>query len=150
MDKNDIIEGKKRRKKSSNKTNYTQEFKQAIVNLYQASKTYNNTHKEYGVSHSALDSWTKTYSEVKIDDNTVLTVRQIKEIQNRNTQLDEENLILKKLLRYSCPSQTKLNSIKLLSSEHSFSMLCCVLKVNRSTYYKFLSNKPSEFENREI
>ena len=45
-----------------------------------------------------------------------------------------------------------MNAVKLLSSEHSISTLCRVLKVNRSTYYKFLAHKPSnrELENREI
>jgi transposase-like protein len=48
-----------------------------------------------------LANWIKQYSEVKIDDNTVLTAKQIKELQKRNAQLEEENLILKKPLRYS-------------------------------------------------
>ena len=97
---------------SSNKTIYTQEFKQTIVNLYQAGKTYNEIHKEYGVSHNALANWIKTYSEVKIDDDTVLTAKQIKELQKRNAQLEEENLILKKPLRYSRLTQAKIECSK--------------------------------------
>lgn len=63
---------------------YTEEFKQTIVNLYQSGKTYSQIHKEYGVSHSALANWVKKYSEVKIDDNTILTAKQIQELQKRN------------------------------------------------------------------
>ena len=54
---------------------YTQEFKQTIVNLYHSGKTYNQIKEEYGISHSALVNWIKQYSEVKIDDSTVLTAK---------------------------------------------------------------------------
>ncbi|GAB5084884.1 hypothetical protein Osc2_16530 [Ruminococcus sp. 25CYCFAH16] len=60
-------------------------------------KTYSQISQEYGISHSALDNWIKKYSEVKMDDNTIFTSKQIKELQNRNAQLEEENVILKKL-----------------------------------------------------
>ncbi len=73
---------------SSKNTKYTREYKQTIVNLYHSGKTYSEIHKEYGVSHSALSNWIKQYSEVKIDDETVLTAKQIKELQKRNAQLE--------------------------------------------------------------
>ncbi|WP_460162604.1 transposase [Ruminococcus sp. 25CYCFAH16] len=65
-----------------------------MVNLYKAGKTYSQISQEYGISQSALANWIKKYSEVKMDDNTILTSRQIKELQKRNAQLEEENLIL--------------------------------------------------------
>lgn len=43
-----------------------------------------------------MSKWVKLYSEVKIDDDTVITAQQIKELQKRNAQFEEENLILKK------------------------------------------------------
>lgn len=92
---------------SSKNTKYTQEYKQTIVNLYNSGKTYSEIHKEYGVSHSALSNWIKQYSEVKIDDETVLTAKQIKELQKRNAQLEEENLILKKAIAIFMPRSDK-------------------------------------------
>lgn len=86
---------------------YTEEFKETIVNLYHSGKTYSQINKEYGVSHSALSNWIKKYSEVKIDDNTILTARQIKELQKRNAQLEEENLILKKAIAIFTPHSDK-------------------------------------------
>ena len=70
---------------------YTQEFKQTIVNLYHLGKPHHQIKKQYGISHNALANWIKQYSEVKIDDNTVLTTRQIKELQKRNAQLEENS-----------------------------------------------------------
>lgn len=92
---------------SSKNQKYTNEFKQTIVNLYHSGKSYSQIQKEYGVSHSALANWIKQYSEVKIDDNTVLTARQIKELQKRNAQLEEENIILKKTIAIFTPRSDK-------------------------------------------
>ena len=86
---------------------YTQEFKQTIVNLYHSGKTYAQIHEQYGISESALANWIKQYSEVKIDDNTILTAKQIKELQKRNAQLEEENLILKKAIAIFTPHSGK-------------------------------------------
>ena len=92
----------------SEKTNkYTAEFKQTIVNLYHSGKSYSQIQKEYGVSSSALSNWVKQYSEVKIDDDTVLTAQQIKALQKRNAQLEEENLILKKAIAIFTPHSDK-------------------------------------------
>ena len=46
-------------------------------------------------------------TEVKIDDDTVITAQQIKDLQKRNALLAEENLILKKPLQYLLHTQTK-------------------------------------------
>ena len=43
------------------------------------------------------------YSSVQIDDNTVITAQQIKELQKRNAQFEEENLILKKAIAIFTP-----------------------------------------------
>ena len=65
---------------------YSGEFKQTIVNLYH-SGNYAQIHEEYGVSSSALSNWVRKYSEVKIDDSTVLTANQVRELQKRCAQL---------------------------------------------------------------
>lgn len=91
----------------NNKTKYTPEFKKTIVNLYHNGKSYAQIHKEYGVSSSALSKWLKMYSSVQIDDNTIITAQQIKELQKRNAQLEEENLILKKAIAIFTPHSDK-------------------------------------------
>lgn len=75
---------------------YDEEFKQSLVNLYQTGKTQSELCKDYRVSTSALAKWIKQYSQFKLEDNSVLTAKQIQELQKRNAQLEEENLILKK------------------------------------------------------
>ena len=91
---------------STNKK-YTPEFKKTIVNLYHSGKSYSQINTEYGISTSALSRWIKLYSEVKIDDDTIITAQQIKELQKRNAQLEEENLILKKAIAIFTPHSDK-------------------------------------------
>nr|WP_261975297.1 transposase [Lactiplantibacillus plantarum] len=62
--------------------------------------------KEYGVSDSALTRWVKQFSEVRLNDDQILTVQQIKQLQKRNAKLEEENLILQKAIAIFTP-QTK-------------------------------------------
>ncbi len=83
---------------------YDEEFKRTLVNLYQnGSKSQAALCKEYGVSINALSRWIKQYSTVEVDNGEVLTALQVKELQKRNAQLEEENLILKKAIAIFTP-----------------------------------------------
>ena len=85
-------------------TRYDEDFKQTLVNLYQSGgKTQTALCKEYGVSMTALGRWIKQYSTVETDDGEVLTAKQVKELQKRNAQLEEELLILKKAIAIFTP-----------------------------------------------
>lgn len=86
---------------------YDETFKKNIVALHQNGKTQTELSKEYGISVSAISRWIKLYSEVRGDDNTVMTAKQIKELQKRNAQLEEENIILKKALAIMTPRSGK-------------------------------------------
>lgn len=86
---------------------YDEIFKKNIVALHQNGKTQTELSREYGISVSAISRWIKLYSEVRVDDNTVMTAKQIKELQKRNAQLEEENIILKKALAIMTPRSGK-------------------------------------------
>jgi transposase len=45
----------------------------------------------------------KKYSQVRVDEDTVLSAQQIKALQKRNAELEEENLILKKAIAIFTP-----------------------------------------------
>lgn len=85
-------------------TRYDEDFKRTLVNLYQSGgKTQAALCKEYGVSQTALTRWIKQYSTVETDDGDILTAKQVKELQRRMAQLEEENLILKKAIAIFTP-----------------------------------------------
>ncbi len=56
---------------------YDEDFKKNIAALRQVGKTQNELSKDYGVSLSAIYRWIKLYSEVKLDDDTILSEKQI-------------------------------------------------------------------------
>lgn len=82
---------------------YDEEFKKSLVALHNNGKTQTAICEEYGVSTSALSKWIKQYSTVQTDDGEVLTAKQVKEMQKRMAQLEEENLILKKAIAIFTP-----------------------------------------------
>ena len=86
---------------------YDEEFKKNIVSLIEGGKSKSQVSKDYNVSLSAINKWVKLYSVVRVDENTVLTAKQVKELQKRNAQLEEENLILKKAIAIFTPHSEK-------------------------------------------
>jgi transposase len=86
---------------------YDEDFKKSIVALHQNGKTLSELSREYGVSISAMSKWVKNYAEVKIDEDTIMTAKQVKELQRRNAMLEEENLILKKAIAIFTPASKK-------------------------------------------
>ena len=84
-------------------TRYDEEFKKSVVSLFNNGKTQTSLCKEYGISQSALAKWIKQYSTVKTEDGEILSARQIKDLQKRNSQLEEENIILKKAIAIFTP-----------------------------------------------
>lgn len=88
---------------ASKQTRYDEDFKKSLVALYNNGKTQTALCKEYGVSLTALGKWIKQYSTVETEDGEVLTAKQIKDMQKRMAQLEEENLILKKAIAIFTP-----------------------------------------------
>ena len=86
---------------------YDEDFKKSIVTLFQNGKTQSQLSKEYGVSLSAINKWIRLYSTVKTEDGEILTAKQIKDLQKRLLQLEEENLILKKAIAIFTPDSKK-------------------------------------------
>lgn len=92
---------------ATKKTRYDEDFKKSLVSLYNNGKTQTSLCQEYGISATALGKWIKQYSTVETEDGEVLTAKQIKEMQKRMAQLEEENLILKKAIAIFTPHSDK-------------------------------------------
>ena len=86
---------------------YDEDFKKSIVALFQNGKSQSTLSREYGISLTTIGKWIKIYSEVKIDPDNILNIKQIKELQKRNALLEEENIILKKAIAIFTPHSNK-------------------------------------------
>ena len=82
---------------AKNQKHYTPEFKQQIVDLYNAGGTsYPKLEHEYGVNRSTLSSWGKQLSPIKVSDEESVTLKEYKALQKEMQRLKIENEILKK------------------------------------------------------
>lgn len=77
---------------------YTAEFKQQMVDLYQAGKPRAQIIKEYDLTPSAFDRWyrqAKQTGSFETKDNLTTEQKELIELRKRNKQLEMENDILK-------------------------------------------------------
>ncbi len=82
---------------AKNQKSYTPEFKQQIVDLYNAGGTsYPQLEREYGVNRSTLSNWVKQLSPIKVSEEETVTLKEYKVLQKENQRLKIENEILKK------------------------------------------------------
>ena len=93
-----------------------------------------------------MANWIKQYSEVKIDDNTVLTAKQIKELQKRNAQLEEvfyedKRLEIREILRKLC----EWKGVKIIEGEvcpdHIHMLVSIPPKMSVSGFMGYLKGK---------
>ena len=126
---------------------YDEDFKKSIVTLYQTGKSQSQLSKKYGSSLSTVSIWVKQYSEVKLDDNSVISAHQIKELQKKKYHAwREEFNIQKSYCHIHSALSERWKAVHVLRFQHSIKTLCRVLKVTRSTCYKHFSSAPSAKE----
>jgi transposase len=77
---------------------YTEEFKNTIVELYNAGKSLAELSSEYALSKSTITGWTKKSKPIVVDKNTTITSADYLAMLKKNKQLEEENEILKKAM----------------------------------------------------
>lgn len=78
--------------------NFTDEFKEQIVQLYLNGKSKAEIRKEYDLYASTLDNWIKQHQDTgsfKTKDNLSDAEKELIELRKRNKQLEMENDILK-------------------------------------------------------
>ncbi len=82
---------------AKNQKSYTLEFKQQIVDLYNAGGTSSpQLKREYDVNRSTLSNLVKQLSPVKVSEEETVTLKEYKALQKENQRLKIENEILKK------------------------------------------------------
>lgn len=77
---------------------YTEEFKNTIVELYNSGKSLAELSSEYALSKSTISGWIKKNNPITVDKGCTITVADYQSIIKKNKQLEEENEILKKAM----------------------------------------------------
>ena len=77
---------------------YTKEFKNTIVELYNSGKSLSELSSEYALSKSTITGWINKNKPIAVDKNTTLTAEEYKNLLKRNAKLEDEIEILKKAM----------------------------------------------------
>ena len=73
---------------------YNQEYKNMIVDLFKSGMSLAELNSEYGIAKSTINGWIKDVKEVKIDENEVMTLKEVKALKKEMARIKEENEIL--------------------------------------------------------
>ena len=77
---------------------YDQEYKDMIVELFKAGMSLAELSSEYGIAKSTINGWIKDVKEIKVDENEVMTLKEVKALKKEMARIKEENEILKKAM----------------------------------------------------
>lgn len=77
---------------------YTEEFKNTIVELYNSGKSLAKLSSEYALSKSTISGWLKKNKQISVDKNTTITAAEYQAMLKKNKQLEEELEIFKKAM----------------------------------------------------
>ena len=77
---------------------YDQEYKDMIVELFKSGMSLAEQSSEYGIAKSTINGWIKDVKEIKVDENEVMTLKEVKALKKEMARIKEENEILKKAM----------------------------------------------------
>ena len=77
---------------------YDQEYKDMIVDLFKSGISLAELSSEYGIARSTINGWIKDVKEIKVDENEVMTLKEVKALKKEMARIKEENEILKKAM----------------------------------------------------
>ncbi len=77
---------------------YNQEYKDMIVDLFKSGISLAELSREYSITKSTINGWIKGVKEIKVDENEVMTLKEVKALKKEIARIKEENEILKKAM----------------------------------------------------
>ncbi|MFW8624643.1 IS3 family transposase [Corynebacterium glutamicum] len=132
---------------------YSEEFKRDAVALYEKSPgtSIQTIATELGVNRNTLQNWLKKYgtgARTNItttsgpSPDSVSEAERIRQLEREVSRLREERDILRKAAKYFAEGDELVSRFRFVDDtrhDHSVKRLCEVLKLNRSSYYKWKS-----------
>ena len=79
-----------------NKKQYTDEFKNTLVDLYNSGKSLADLSREYGIAKSTVTVWINKLKPIAVDKDKTITTAEYQKMLKKMAILEEENEILKK------------------------------------------------------
>ncbi|PXY07164.1 IS3 family transposase [Corynebacterium striatum] len=133
---------------------YSEQFKRDAVALYENNEdlSLHTASAELGINRSSLYSWLQQYGTGKrahsknMRDKAQATTdsERIRQLENENAKLREERDILRKAAKYFGRRDTLVIRFQFVydhRTEYSVKRMCHVLKLNRSSFYKWVKTR---------
>ena len=77
---------------------YDQDYKDMIVDLFKSGMSVSEISSEYCIAKSTINGRIKDVKENKVDENEVMTLKEVKQLKKEMARIKEENEILKKAM----------------------------------------------------
>ena len=71
---------------------YDQDYKDMIVDLFKSGMSVSEISSEYGIAKSTINGWIKDVKEIKVDENEVMTLKEVKELKKEMQELRRHNI----------------------------------------------------------
>ncbi|WP_410762095.1 IS3 family transposase [Corynebacterium rhinophilum] len=133
---------------------YSEQFKRDAVALYENNEdlSLNSASAELGINRASLHSWVKKYGTGKrarikaVHDKAQAAndSARIRQLEKEVSKLREERDILRKAAKYFGRRDTLVIRFQFVDdhrTEYSVKRMCHVLKLNRSSFYKWVSTR---------
>ena len=73
---------------------YDQEYKDMIVELFKSGMSLAELSSEYGIAKSTINGWIKDVKEIKLDEDEIMTLKEVKALKKEMARIKDENEIL--------------------------------------------------------
>ena len=70
---------------------YGQEYKDMIVELFKTGMSLAKLNSEYSIVKSTINFWIKDVKEIKVDENEVITLKEVKTLKKEMARIKKEN-----------------------------------------------------------
>ena len=60
---------------------YDQEYKDMIVDLFKSGMSLAELSSEYGIAKSTINGWVKNVKEIKLDEDEIMTLKEVKALK---------------------------------------------------------------------
>ena len=66
---------------------YDQDYKDMIVDLFKSGMSVSEISSEYGIAKATINGWIKDVKEIKVDENEVMTLKEVKALKKKWQEL---------------------------------------------------------------
>ena len=73
---------------------YDQEYKDMIVELFKSGMSLAELSSEYGIAKSTINGWIKDVKEIKVGEDEIMTLKEVKALKKEMARIKDENEIL--------------------------------------------------------